>query len=222
MNVTKKVLIASIAVALLPSMAMAQPANIPGYAVSTDGKVVKNSYKECWHAGFWTPSMAIAECDPGLIAKVEKPEPKVVVAAAPPAPLVAPTPAPAPVAQKVSFSADALFAFDKAVLKPEGKAELNAFAKNINGVSYESIHVTGHTDRFGSDKYNQKLSEQRATAVKDYLVSQDVAANKIDAVGAGEKNPTTKLGDCAGAKSKKVIACLQPDRRVDVEVTGSK
>ena len=224
MNVTKKIIITSIAVAFLPSLVMAQPANIPGYLVSSNGKVVKNSYQECWHAGFWTPAMAIAECDPDLIAKVVQPEPKLVAAAPAPTPVPAPATAtaPVPVSQKVSFSADALFAFDKAVLKPEGKTELDGFAKNLNGVNYDTIQVTGHTDRFGSDKYNQRLSEERANAVKNYLISKDIAANTIAVAGKGEKNPTTKPGECAGAKSKKMIACLQPDRRVDVEVNGSK
>jgi len=58
--------------------------------------------------------------------------------------------------------------------------------------------------------------------VKDYLVSRDIPANRINAVGKGETQPVTKSGDCLGAKSTKVIACLQPDRRANVEVTGTK
>ena len=78
------------------------------------------------------------------------------------------------------------------------------------------------TDRFGSNEYNQKLSERRANTVKDYLVSKNVQASRIDAEGRGETQPVTKADDCRGAKSAKVIACLQPDRRVDVELTGAK
>jgi len=124
--------------------------------------------------------------------------------------------------QQINFSADAMFAFDKAVLKPEGKAMLDDLARTLNGAQYDAVRATGQTDRFGSNQYNQKLSERRANAVKDYLVSRDIPANRINAVGMGETQPVTKAGDCLGAKSAKVIACLQPDRRVDVEVNGTK
>jgi OOP family OmpA-OmpF porin len=120
------------------------------------------------------------------------------------------------------FSADALFAFDKAVLKPEGKTALDDFARQLGGSQYDVVFVTGHTDRFGSDDYNQKLSERRAHTVKDYLVSKDLAANRITATGKGETQPVTQASDCPGPKSTKIIACLQPDRRVHVEVTGMK
>ena len=124
--------------------------------------------------------------------------------------------------QKISFSADALFAFDRSVLKPEGKAMLDGLADQLNGATYDVILVTGHADRFGSAKYNQKLSERRANTVKEYLVFKGIQASRIDAEGKGETQPITKAGDCKGAKSAKVIACLQPDRRVDVEMKGTK
>ena len=143
------------------------------------------------------------------------------VAAAQPAPLPEPAPA-APLQQKISFSADALFAFDRSDLKPEGKAMLDDLVRQLDGATYGVISATGHTDRFGSDAYNQKLSERRADTVKEYLVSHDILASRINAEGKGEAQPVTQSGDCAGAKSAKVIACLQPDRRVDVEIQGTK
>lgn len=219
MNTTKTLIAISIMAAFLPGIANA----LPGYLTDTGTQVVKNNYGECWRTGSWTPAMAIAECDPDLVKTADAPATK--LAEATPEPVSVPTPSPEPqrlAPQKVSFSADALFAFDKAVLKPEGKTELDNFAQNLGGVSYESIHITGNTDRFGSNKYNQKLSEQRANAVRDYLVSKDIAANRMVVEGLGETQPTTTSGDCTGPKSKKVIACLQPDRRVDIEVTGSK
>ena len=84
------------------------------------------------------------------------------------------------------------------------------------------IIAVGHTDRFGSDAYNQKLSEKRAAAVKAYLVSKGIEANRIYTEGKGKKNPVTKPDQCPGPKSKKTIACLQPDRRVDIELIGTK
>lgn len=225
---TKTLIYASIVAALLPSIAIAEDSRAQGYLLDTRGSVVKNNYGECWRTGYWTPAMAIAECDPNLVKKAEVPAPKQVAVAPQPAP-VAPAPVfvPAPVPQrvvpqKVSFSADTLFAFDKSTLKPEGKSALDSFVKDLNGVNYEAIHVTGHTDRIGSDRYNQKLSEQRANEVRDYLVSKDIPANRIVVEGKGETQPITKLGDCTGPRSKKLIICLQPDRRVDIEVAGTK
>lgn len=233
-TLTKTLICASIVAAFLPGVASAEDARIQGYLLDTRGNVIKTQYGLCVRTGYWTPAMAIAECDPDLVKKVEvpvaaplpKPAPAPMAALAPapaPAPVVVPVPVPQKVVpQKVSFSADTLFAFDKSTLNPEGKSELDGFVRDINGVNYESIHVTGHTDRIGSPQYNQKLSERRAKEVRDYLVSKDVPANRIAVEGKGETQPVTKLGDCTGPKSKKLIACLQPDRRVDIEVAGTK
>lgn len=239
-TLTKTLICASIVAAFLPSVAVAQDSRIQGYVLDTRGNVVKTQYGLCVRTGYWTPAMAIAECDPDLVKKVEVFVPKQVAAPVPkpapaPAPMAAvtPEPAPAPVVvpapvpqrvmpQKVSFSSDTLFAFDKSTLKPEGKSELDGLVKDLDGVSYESIHVTGHTDRIGSPQYNQKLSERRANEVRDYLVSKDIPANRIAVEGKGESQPTTQLGDCTGPRSQKLIACLQPDRRVDIEVAGTK
>ena len=166
------------------------------------------------------------------------------VATAAPRPLVAPAPAyvaPAPVAQapaevapppvmvppprrRVSFSADSLFAFDASDVRPDGKAKLDKLSKEFSGTEFEVITVEGHTDRLGPPAYNQRLSERRAEAVKAYLVSSGgIDANKISAVGKGKSTPVTRPDDCNGIKARaKLIACLQPDRRVDVEVTGTR
>ena len=149
--------------------------------------------------------------------------PPVVVA--PPAPPPAPAPVPAPVERRrVSFTAESLFAFDKAVIKPEGKAALDRFANELRGTQFTRIGVEGHADRLGSNSYNQRLSTKRAEAVKTYLISAGGDdASKISAVGKGETMPVTKPGDCRGnTRTKALVACLQPDRRVDVEVTGTK
>ena len=141
----------------------------------------------------------------------------------PPPPVVVPPPPP-PEPRRVSFSADNLFGFDKAALRPEAKRELDTFAADLKGTQFDTIQVTGHTDRIGSPKYNLKLSLQRAESVKAYLVeSAGIPADKISAKGVGESEPSMKTGDCKGTKpTKKLIACLQPDRRVEVEVHGTK
>lgn len=145
-----------------------------------------------------------------------------VVAAAPPVP--APAPAAVVRPQKVNFSADSLFSFDKAVITPDGKSALNVFAGELRSTRFSMILVEGHTDRLGTSVYNQRLSQERADAVKAYLVSSaGIEASKINAVGRGENNPVTRSTDCRGkTATKSLIACLQPDRRVDVEVTGER
>lgn len=183
-----------------------------GYVIDQRGYVAKSGAGLCWRTGYWTPAMAIAECDPDL-AKKEEPK-----AAAPAA-----APAPKPAAKKVTLAADALFDFDKAVLRPEGKAKFDQLVNDIKNIKLEVIIAVGHADRIGNDKYNQKLSERRAAAVKDYLVSKGVEANRVYAEGKGEKQPVTgaKCGKSV-VKSKKLIECLQPDRRVEIEVIGTQ
>jgi OOP family OmpA-OmpF porin len=142
------------------------------------------------------------------------------VAKAPPPVVVAPM-APPP-ATRVHLSADSMFGFDKAVLGPNGKTTLDTFAKDTVGVKFETISVEGNADRLGGAAYNDKLSLQRAEAVKAYLATTpQLQSATINASGKGESNPMTKPGDCTGTKpTKALIACLQPDRRVDVEMTG--
>ena len=128
----------------------------------------------------------------------------------------------APVRQKYSLSSDALFGFGKAALKPSGQAKLDELVGQIRDVNVESITDVGHADRIGSSELNQRLSERRAESVKAYLVSKGIPSSRIAASGVGETQPVTGSDDCKGPASAKVIACLQPDRRVDIEVVGSK
>jgi OOP family OmpA-OmpF porin len=153
--------------------------------------------------------------------EVEPPPVVAPVVAAPPPP---PPPPPPPVRRKVNFSADSLFDFDKDVIKPAGLASLDAFAADLRGAQFENITVVGHTDRIGSHAYNLKLSSRRADAVKAYLVtSAGIPADKVTARGADGDEPVTRPDDCKGQKrTPQLIACLQPDRRVEVEVAGSR
>ena len=155
------------------------------------------------------------------VAEAAAPIPAAQPATPPPPPLPLP---PTVQPTKVSFSADALFDFDKAVIKPSGKQALDKFAGNLRGTRYDVINVTGHTDRIGSKAYNAALSARRAEAVKSYLIDPaGIPAANITFKGMDESQPVTKPSDCKGEKpSKALIACLQPDRRVDVEVTATK
>jgi OOP family OmpA-OmpF porin len=174
----------------------------------------------CWRAGYWTPAMAIPACDPDLVPK-PPPPPAPVAAPAPPPPPPAPAPAPAPQVQKITLASKALFDFDKAVLKPEGKAAIDSeiIAKLPNVQKLELVLVTGHTDRIGSQRYNQKLSERRADAVRDYLVSKGVPRDRIETLGMGKTQPVPGVV-CNQKALKALIACLAPNRRVEVEVKG--
>jgi len=221
MTTNKKLMFAAVAAALLPGISFAQEARTDGYLTDTAGRIVMSGTNLCWrHRDMDVPS-ATGPCEIKAPVAVIPAAAPIVVAAAKPAAPVAKV-AQKPVTQKISFSGDALFAFDKSVLKPEGRVLLDGLVTQLSGATYDNIQATGHTDRFGSNAYNQKLSERRANAVKDYLASKDVMASRIDAQGKGETQPVTKAGDCLGAKSAKVIACLQPDRRVDIEMTGAK
>ena len=146
-----------------------------------------------------------------------------------PAPVVAPPPPPPPkpipyAPKRVSFSADSLFGFDKSSISPEGKQQIDKMVSDLRGTTVDGITVTGHTDRIGKHNYNMKLSARRAEAVKAYLMeSTGIGGEKIVATGVDGANPVTKPGDCKGTKvTKALIACLQPDRRVDLEVRGSR
>ena len=147
-----------------------------------------------------------------------------VVVAVAPAPAPMPAPVIVPERRRVSFSAESLFAFDQSGIKPEGRAALDKFASDTRGTQFEVIVVEGHTDRLGSPAYNQKLSQRRADTVKAYLVSNGgFDANKVTANGKGESSPVTATADCKTVKPMAtLIACLQPDRRVDIEVSGTR
>ncbi len=151
------------------------------------------------------------------------PAPEPVVVQAPP-PVVAPPPPVVVPLRRVSFSAESLFGFDKSAVQPDGRSALDGFARELEGTSFQTITVEGHTDRLGSPAYNQTLSMERADAVKSYLVtSGKVDPGKITAVGKGEGSPVTTADACKGSKpSAALITCLQPDRRVEIEVSGTR
>lgn len=204
------------ALGLCSSLSMADTAN-EGYMADVRGVVARSGFDLCWRTSSWTPALAIAECDPDLVKKAEP------VTEAPPAAPAAAVAAPKPVAEKVTLAADALFDFDKATLRDEGKTKLDELAAKSKELNIEVILAVGHADRLGKAAYNQKLSERRAAAVKDYLVSKGIEANRIDTAGKGSTQPITKPGECKGNhKTKALVACLQPDRRVNIEVIGSK
>ncbi len=221
--------------------ALAADGDKNGYLIDSSKEVVRSGFGLCWHTGFWTPADAIDGCD-GAIAKSSKDSAAGAAAAAPagaksgsasstasaaaapaPAPAAASTAAapaavPAPVAvepkaEKVSFSADAFFDFDKSVLKPEGKAKLEDLVSKLQGTDIEVIVATGHTDWTGTDAYNMKLSMRRAKAVKAFLVAKGIPEARVFTEGKGEREPVADNHTREGRAK---------NRRVEVEVVGTR
>ncbi len=209
------VLVASALLASLLTVATARAER--GYVTDSRGTVVKSGNGLCWRTGYWTPGMATAECDPELAPKPKQAEPA-------PARTQTPAPAPAqPTARSLSIASDGLFAFGKAALLPKGKAKLDQeVVQKIQGHPFDQITVIGHTDRLGSPRANERLSVKRAEAVKAYLVSKKIDGRLIRVEGKGSSQPVTKPDQCPGKGGPKLIACLQPDRRVEVLVSGLK
>jgi len=118
-----------------------------------------------------------------------------------------------PIVEKMTYSADAFFDFDKSILKSEGKAKLDELATNLQNQNYEVINVVGHTDSIGSDAYNDKLSMRRADAVKAYLVSKGIDSQKIFTEGKGESQPV---------ESNKTKEGRAKNRRVEIEVITNR
>lgn len=227
MNISLRKLTVMLAALAVASLASANDnADKKGYLVDSGNTVVRSGFGLCWQTGSWSPADAIEECDgdiakPAAAAPQAEPAPAPAAAPAPaPAPAAAaePAPAPAPVAaaptsEKVSFAADAFFDFDKAVLKPEGKAKLEDLVSKLQGTDIEVIVATGHTDWTGSDAYNQKLSERRAKAVKAFLVSKGVPEGRVFTEGKGERQPVADNRNREGRAK---------NRRVEVEVVGKR
>ena len=185
----------------------------------------------------WIVVVALAFAAGCATQEPPKPEPAPAPKPAPapaPAPVPAPKPEapkpppekPKPVAEKITFAADVLFDFDKTSVKPEGKSKLDDLSSKVRGIDLEVVIAIGHTDPIGTDAYNQRLSVRRAEAVKAYLVSKGLEPNRIYTEGKGEKQPVT--GDRCKRMGKehrsnqKLVQCLQPDRRTEIEVIGTR
>ena len=214
-NIAKKSLLVALLAGIGFGATVAQ-AQERVYVIDQRDVVALSGFGLCWRTGYWTPAAAAkdpagCQCDKDLLPK-EVCEPKAA----------APMAGPKQAGEKITVAADALFDFNKATLRPAGKAKLDELVSKAGAIKLEVILVVGHTDRIGSDSYNQKLSEKRAAAVKTYLVSKGIEANRVYTEGKGEKQPVT--GDkCKGnAPTKALIECLQPDRRADIEIIGTK
>ncbi|WBY01030.1 OmpA family protein [Ramlibacter tataouinensis] len=190
---------------------------VDNWANGTGELVWKNGTNElCWRDATWTPASAAKGCDGALVPPPPPaPAPAPAAQPAPPPPAAArPAPAPQPpAATKVTYAADTFFDFDKAVLKPEGRAKLDDLVGKVKDINLEVVIAVGHTDAVGADAYNQKLSVRRAEAVKAYLVSKGIEKNRVYTEGKGEKQPV------ADNKTREGRA---KNRRVEIEVVGTR
>jgi OOP family OmpA-OmpF porin len=196
------------------------PTPYSAYVQDARGVIARNPFGLCWRSGYWTPADAVPGCDAPLCVEPEHLENgKCVAPPPPPAPAAEETPppaapaAPVPTSEKVSYSADAFFDFDKAVLKPAGQASLDDLVSKLKDINLEVIIAVGHTDSVGTDAYNQKLSVRRAEAVKAYLQGKGVESNRIYTEGKGEKQPVADNTSAAGRAK---------NRRVEIEVVGTR
>jgi OmpA-OmpF porin, OOP family len=210
MKISNKLVLGGAIYALAAGMAYAQTPQ--PVLEDGQGRAVVDGSGNC----VLTSGRVLPECGP------KAPAPAKPAAPAEPAPPAAPAPAPAPapakpapssVRQSVVIQADALFDFDKAVVRPDGKRAIDEALSKLNGVDVEMVIATGHTDSIGSDKYNQRLSEKRANAVKEYLVSKGIPASKVTTIGKGESQPVA---------TNKTAEGRQKNRRVDIEFKGTK
>jgi OOP family OmpA-OmpF porin len=204
-------------VGLAPLAYMAPAAAVEGYVTQryNNDTPVRTRYGECVHDGYWQPGMRYADCEPAPIQPVATPAPAPVVQQ----PVVeAPAPAPVPHDVPIRLSSETFFAFDKAVLTPEGQAALDDITGRLAVTTFDTLTVVGHADRIGPAAYNQKLSERRARAMADYLVAKGVDAQQIETIGLGQQNPSAQ---CPGLRGARLISCLQPDRYAELTVSGT-
>jgi OmpA-OmpF porin, OOP family len=178
-----------------------------GYVDDTSGSVVRTGYGDCVHSDRWSIPNAIAECDPEIVAKRDASD----VAAVEVIMVNKENP--------VRLEADTLFAFDSAHLTDDGKALLDDLLGQLtaDALQQQKLTIRGYTDRIGSDVYNMALSERRADAVRDYLVSRGVAPGFIETEGLGKADPVV---DCTGKRGAALIDCLGPNRRTEIEFSA--
>jgi OmpA-OmpF porin, OOP family len=170
----------------------------------------------CVHSGFgpapaWTAGCHAAR--PAPVAQYVAPREEAPIAVAG---------ASAPVYEKVVFDANVLFDSNKAELRAAGRDTLDQFVAKISGLDSQSVMAIGYADRMGTEGANQILSEERVGAVKAYLVGKGVAQDRVKTSGWGETRPSTRLADCEDANNAKNVACMQPDRHVSIEISGTR
>jgi len=192
-------------VLLLVSLGMAGGLSYsaPGYVDNNEGSVVRTGSGDCLHTTRWSIPNAIAECDPEIVAARDKVEVAAVEI----------------VLNQVRLEADTLFEFDSSELTADGTRLLDDLVGNLtaDGLQEQKLQITGYADRIGDDNYNLGLSQRRAVAVRDYLVTKGVLPDYIEADGVGTANPVV---GCEGEHGAALVECLAPNRRTEIEFSA--
>jgi len=212
-----------ISTSLWPAWAAdSSPERTRAYLVDQDGHVVKSGFGLCWRVGSWTPALAAldpagCECDGDFLGDACAPRSSVGVDAPPPP---APAAAPRPASEKLSISAELQFDSGRADLRPDAKQRLTDIARRAQSLALEVVIVVGHADRLeGKQAALRRLGEKRGDAVKQFLVAKGIAANRIY-VESKESTQPLSGKTCDGLAAAKARACLQADRRVEIEAGG--
>src|SRR3954464_11640190 len=196
------------------STAMAQQPDEKSIVTDIRGEPVKSAFG-CVHSAFGPAPLWTMGCHPSQpvqAAYVAPAEKKTYLAAA----------APLAVYENVTFDANILFESDKSALRSNGRAQLDQFVDKIHGLDSQSIVAVGYADRMGTDASNMTLSRERVDAVRSYLVGKGIAWERVQTAAQGESRPTTYAGECKDANNAKNVACMQPDRHVFIQVSGSR
>jgi OOP family OmpA-OmpF porin len=165
----------------------------PGYLTATNGEIVRDSYGKCIHAYNWKPVMSVVGCDP-------------VKSTVP-----------------VTIRAEVLFAFDKADLSSSSVRTLTELITDAKLMNVDVAIVIGYTDKIGGNtKSNTVLSQRRADTVKKFLIAGGLSAERIFTEGKGTSDPVTGKSECGSTKTKANVDCLQSDRRVTVQIVGTR
>jgi len=204
----------ALALGVLSATAVAQQPDEKALVTDMRGNVVKSGSGLCVHSNFGPPPLWTEGCHPYVPMAVYVPY------VAPAQPYVAP--AALVLYEKVTFETNILFDSDKSAIRPAGQDKLDDFVKKIHGLDSQNIVAVGYADRMGEDTDNQVLSRQRVDAVRSYLVSKGIAWDRVQTTARGESRPTTYAGECKDANNAKNVACMQPDRHVFIEVSGTR
>lgn len=204
---------------LLGAMAMDANAEIHGYWQDQNGDYIRSGTGECVRTGNWTPELANADCDPDLVPRQVSTAPPAEASDSQPAPAepaaaVEPGPAApqaaAPV-EKTIVTAETLFDTDRADIKPSGKATLDELIAQLHDENSVIIPI-GYASSPGTEQHNMELSQRRAEAVKNYLVSQGIDSERIYVASKGEQDP---VADNSTAQGRAL------NQRVEIEVKGT-
>ena len=190
--------------------------------MDSNGVPVTSGFGLCLRSGFGPAPLWNAKCHGEIAAPVAQGVAPVAAPAPLPAPVVVAAAAPLPVYEKVVFDANVLFDSDKSALRAAGRATLDAFVVSIRGLDSQRIVAIGYADRMGAEASNQILSEERVDTVKAYLVGKGIAAERVHTSARGETRPSTQAGECKDANNARNVACMQPDRHVFIEVSGTR